>query len=145
LGVNVVNTPLPVTVTNPSVPPSTVSVGNTAALAAAIAAANAGTPVAFGLLGSGSPDTYSVPIGQRLVIEYISGACSSDPVPVGLLFVTTNGLIIGYSVVPAFVAQTNATGYIGQSVKLYADPGTKVSLPQGAHCTLIVSGRLVAP
>src|SRR5262249_12661348 len=56
--VTVVNTPLPVTVTNPSM---------------------SGTPVAFTFSfgpGFGSGNVFMVPMGQRLVIEYVSGLCS---------------------------------------------------------------------
>jgi hypothetical protein len=92
--VTVVNTPLPVTVTNPTIPPSTVNVGNPAALAAANAQVFKGTPVAFNVCpvagkGCGS-STFSVPVGQRLVIEYVSGACGPTTLP--QLTATTNGV-----------------------------------------------------
>src|SRR5262249_26265981 len=51
----------------------TVNVGNTAALAAAIAKELRGTPVTISLSGANS--FYSVPVGQRLVVEYASGRC----------------------------------------------------------------------
>ena len=73
LNVTVGNTPLPVTVTNPTVPPSTVNVGNPAALAAANAQALRGTPVSF-IVEFNQP--YSVPVGQLLLMEYVSGECA---------------------------------------------------------------------
>ena len=78
--VTVVNTPLPVTVTNQTTPPSTVNIGNTpsvnvsntTALATALAkAVGVGTPVVFSL--PSLPSYFPVPLGQRLVIEYVSG------------------------------------------------------------------------
>src|SRR5215475_14459189 len=69
LNVNVLNTPLSVTVTNPTVPPSTVNIGNPAALATANAQAlRIGTPVllSFGSLTQPSM-SYSVPAGKLLV------------------------------------------------------------------------------
>src|SRR5262249_877986 len=73
--VSVVNTPLPVTVTNPTVPPSSINVGNAAALAAANAQAiGVGTPAAFSV--GTSSTAFSVPVGKRFVIEYVSGACT---------------------------------------------------------------------
>jgi hypothetical protein len=99
MSVNVANTPLPVTVTNPTAPPSSVNVGNPQALAAAIAQALRGTPVTFSLSNhAGPPQSYPVPVGQRLIIEYVSGSCGASMSSGGQAFyvlpeiaVTTNG------------------------------------------------------
>jgi len=67
--VTVVNTPLPVTVTNQAMP---------------------GTPVAFCLgndTGNCTTNSYTVQTNKRLVIEYISGSCASgDARPPQLIF-----------------------------------------------------------
>jgi hypothetical protein len=139
-------TPLPVTVTNPTVPPSTVNIGNPAALAAAISQALLGTPVAFiTTLSAG----FVVPVGKRLVIEYVSGVCSTAPsAPDGRvsLTVTTNGQIQDHAfsstVFPMASQQTFAQ--FGHVVKIYADPGTTVAQTGANNCSgLSVSGRLV--
>lgn len=90
LNVTVCNTPLPVTVTNPTVPPSTVNVGNPAALAAANAQALAGTPAAFTIDSFAPRTSFSVPVGKRFVIEYVSGVCEEHPLTG--ISATTNGV-----------------------------------------------------
>jgi len=150
LSVNVTNTPLPVTgVVTTS---GTINVGNTQALAAAIAAANAqvlrGTPVAFLLQNAGS--TFSVPVGQRLVIEYISGTCTVFPKNFLSIGATTNGTKMNHSFSLPVVNGPVAIGVaaeFGDLVKIYADPGTNVVLEGGTDVcvNLTVSGRLVTP
>jgi len=161
--VTVVNTPLPVTVTNPTIPPTTVNIGNPAALAAANAQALVGTPVAFSL--DSGRNTFSVPVGKRLVIEYVSGFCNAftDPEnvnnpfayysPNGFQFaVTTSGVTLTHFVTrPPNATPIAAQGTIlsdlqfGQSVKVYADPGTNVTYPSGlgVRCALTFSGQLL--
>jgi hypothetical protein len=143
MNVTVSNTPLPVTVTNPTVPPSTVNVGNPTALAAANAQALFGTPVSFHLVFNSGRNTYSVPVGQRLVIEYVSGGCIGGGVPA--VVVTTNGLDFGYN----FAIPIAPTGFIGEVVfghvvKLYADAGSNVIVPLSASCGMTFSGTLVS-
>jgi hypothetical protein len=166
LDVTVGNTPLPVTVTNPTVPPTTVNVGNPAALAAANAQALApalgvGTPVAFTL--SFRPQTfnttYSVPVGQRLIMEYVSGECTASGFSVNsVLFpsadlkVTTGGIQNTHTFampMPLFSApnignQIN-TEQFSHSVKIYADAGSNVTFATPNFCNLTVSGQLVTP
>jgi len=140
--VTVVNTPLPVTVTNPTVAPSTVNVGNTAVLAAAIAQALAqalaviGTPVAK-VLDTQSP--YTVPVGQRLVIEYVDGECrSSFPG----LDISTNGIRIEHTF-PVLPDPAVADIFLfAGPAKFYVDPGTVVRV--NPNCVLRLSGRLVS-
>src|SRR5262249_45253898 len=99
---------------------------------------------------------YSVPVGQRLVIEYASGQCS----PVTFDGVTsynppfisaiTNGNSQGHSfAVPIANNQplTNG-GFVpfGHLVKIYADAGSNVTLVSGTgnNCLLLLSGQLVS-
>jgi hypothetical protein len=140
----IVNTPLPVTVTNPT---STVNVGNSAALAAAVAKAlgGVGTPVAI-FLGNRVPcsfpcvpiQQYSVPVGQRLVIEFISsfGCINSDP-PAHIL-ATTNGIQRNHWFNVASIERVP----FANLVKIYADPGSAVSLV-GTCGELTLSGQLL--
>jgi len=143
--VTVVNTP-------------TLNVGDPAALAAANAQALApalgvGTPVTFTL--DPSTRTYSVPVGQRLVIEYASGGCFPTP--------NSNNPALAYSP-PFFTATTNGAQHnhllafqissnpslivdnfvpFGQLVKLHADAGSNVTLGSPS-CSLTLSGQLVS-
>jgi hypothetical protein len=119
--VKVVNTPLPVTVTNPSIP---------------------GTPVAFVLSPLPEvPNVFPVPAGQRLVIEYISGACNTGG---GITIqLTTGGFIADHFVtIPSGNIPNMQFGHL---VKLYADPGTNVTVfaPGGLVCHVSFSGLLV--
>ena len=144
--VTVVNTP-------------TLNVGDPAALAAANAQALApalgvGTPVTFTL--DPSTRTYSVPVGQRLVIEYASGQCS--PVTFDgvtsynppFISATTNGNSQGHSfAVPIANSQPLINGGFvpfGHLVKIYADAGSNVTLVSGTvnNCLLLLSGQLVS-
>jgi hypothetical protein len=158
LNVTVGNTPLPVTVTNPTVAPSTVSVGNPAALAAANAQALGGTLVAFQF--DNTNGGYSVPVGQRLVIEYVSGFCNPETQPgsnptlylAPSILVTTGGVQQTYNFslpMPVVLAPTPLgvsapfwAQAFGQVAKIYADPGTPV-MNIISPCTVRLSGRLV--
>ena len=130
---------------------------NTQALAAAIAQAlRVGTPVAF-LLGR-DVATFSVPLGQRLVIEYISGLCDAVAFPSPNAIptydrprfqVTTNGVTLSHFIArpvnPVLTSnQFNTELVMGHLVKIYADPGTVVSLIAD-NCSLFFSGQLVTP
>ena len=144
LGVNVVNTPLAVTITNPTVPPSTVNVGNAVALATANAQALKGTPVAFQLSYSQS---FAVPLGQRLVIEYISGSCETAPHGTVRVRILTSGQSIAHQFTMPVSSPQNIFASFGHVVKFYADPGSSVTF-EGSNnvCdNLIFSGQLVTP
>jgi hypothetical protein len=152
--VTVVNTPLPVTVTNPTVPPSTVNVGNPADLAAANARAlGVGTPVAFQLIaqGGGNGQSFTVPQGLRLVIEYVSGLCTTQPVTINPdIFAVTGGSLGQHTIAIPVGPQVQPSVALGQLVKIYADPGTNVTVnlatPQTSSlCRLGFSGKLVTP
>ena len=136
--VTVANTPLPVTVTNPTIPPSTVNVGNTAALAAANAQALRGTPVSFSISPTGG---YSVPLGRNLVIEYVSGSCGTGQAP--LFAVSTNGVQLNHALASS-TQITSSLVYFAQLVKLYADPGSNISTGS-LGCSFSFSGQLVTP
>ena len=132
--VTVANTPLPVTVTNPSIP---------------------GTPVAFLLrlpVITGTTDTFAVPAGQRLVIEYVSGLCGI-PGTLTTAFPLIESVTSGGTVAHAITMPSGSIPAIqgnvefGQLVKIYADPGTNVTLHErqavAVTCALIFSGLLV--
>jgi len=93
--VAVVNTPLPVQmVPNPS---------------------DAATPVAFRVGGSIN-ETYSVPLGKRLTIEYVSGGCSPQTDP--------GAVVAGFPPVPPFPGfrATTAGVELSHSVALAFNP-----------------------
>jgi hypothetical protein len=150
--VTVVNTPLPVTVTNPTVPPSTVNVGNPADLAAANASAlGVKTPVVIHFV-SGAGNVYNVPPTQRLVIEYVGGQCStssSTQAPSFSLSLHTGGALtdLFLQIPTPFPVSNFFIWQFGQLVKTYADPGTQVGLILHftGGCDLNVSGQLVNP
>jgi hypothetical protein len=151
--VTVTNTPLPVTVTNPTVPPSTVNVGNPAALAAANAQAFKGTPVSVDL---GTTGTYSVPVGQRLNIEYVSGQClgfTLDGITFFLspfLVAVTGGIKNShrFTLPTPFIIPAPSAGFgeaFGHVVKIYADAGSNITLQGAQGCSFVISGQLVTP
>src|SRR5215831_10348367 len=76
--VTVTNVPLPVQVVNPANSPSSVNIGNVTDLAKAFGVQQ---PVAFSLDGNSKDPAvhkYTVPLGRRLVIEYVSGTCLAN-------------------------------------------------------------------
>jgi hypothetical protein len=129
--VTVTNTPLPVKVTNPAVPIE--------------------TPVVFSLANAGS--TFAVPAGKRLVIEYVSGTCLTFPNGSASITATTNGTRLSHQftshVINPLPTGTPQVAYatFGDLVKIYADPGTTVSLDGGTDVclNLTLSGKLVTP
>jgi len=123
--VTVVNTPLPVMVTNQAIP---------------------GTPVAFSLKNGAA---FTVPMGKRFVIEYVSGECLSlsNPVPIPEISVVTSGVLNDHTIAIPFNPNPSISPLVwqvGHLVKLYADPGTKVTLTMNrGSCVLLFSGLLV--
>jgi hypothetical protein len=126
--VTVTNTPLPVTVTNPE------------------------TPVVFSLANAGS--TFAVPKGKRLVIEYVSGTCLTFPNGSVSIAATTNGTRLEHSFsspvinpLPLDNPRQISAATFGDLVKIYADPGTIVSLDGATDVclNLTLSGKLVTP
>jgi hypothetical protein len=128
--VTVANTPLPVTVTNQAV---------------------SGTPVAF-FLNQATPN-FMVPPAQRLVIEYVSGRCSLAQLlaPEVAIFIATNGVTVDHTIAmpTGFMPPAQVVVSVGQVVKLYADPGTQVTLAtfptNPVLCSFAFSGQLVKP
>jgi hypothetical protein len=117
--VTVANTPLPVTVTNQSM---------------------YGTPVAAHLYNEPGQNAFAVPTGQRLVIEYISGQCNTGG-NIEFLVTTGGSLNRHYVTIPPGNVPNMEFGHL---VKLYADPGTNVTMDnQGLVCALSFSGLLV--
>ena len=129
---------------NPVINPNS----SVAGILAALAAAN-GTPVAFRIGGGpfSLDNQLSVPVGQRFVIEYASGKCSIGAPAPPWLEVFTNGLQNNhYFTVPNFNVQAFINTPFGQSVKIYADPGSTITMGgSSTHCIMTLSGRLVTP
>jgi hypothetical protein len=126
----------------------TVNIGNAPAVATAIARALLGTPVAIFLLHLGS--TYTVPSGQLLVIEYVSGQCvTSPPIDgnVGIQATTNRNLQFHQFSSPVFptASQTQTVAPFGDVVKIYADPGSDVLYAGTSNncSSLTLSGRLL--
>ena len=130
--VNVVNIPLPVTVTNQSIP---------------------GTPLQFKLFaGGGGPQTFSVPTGKLLVIEYVSGGCflAGSTRPDLVILTSLGGTIADHRIEMPSGSIIQQALVRGQLVKIYADGGTNVTLVEPfpsavLPCSLTFSGLLVTP
>jgi hypothetical protein len=97
---------------------------------------------------SSASDTYQVPAGKRLVIEYYSAQLTQYPsggYAYMYLTTTVNGQLAYYKVIPpqATTVPTN------QMTRIYADPGSTVAAlvtqSSGTSCggTLILSGYFV--
>jgi hypothetical protein len=126
-----------------------VTVVNPTDLAAANAhALGVGTPVAFFLAAPRGTTFFTVPTGQRLVIEYVSGQCDNSPQnipPLPIISTVTSGTFNDHTIAMPFAAAAIQTVRLGQVVKIYADPGTRVQLTvkDAADCLLTFSGQLV--
>ena len=134
---DVVVTPLPLPVTVTGTPTVALS-GNSSAAGIWTRNVNDAQPVhshvsvSMTNLQPASADTllYTVPAGRRLVIEYASAECS---LPAGeaislLFFATLNGATVIHDTQlssPAPVGNSTRAA-LGQSIRLYADPGTNV-------------------
>jgi len=160
--VTVTNVPLPVQVVNPANSPSSVNIGNVTDLAKAFGVQQ---PVAFSLDGNSKDPAvhkYTVPLGRRLVIEYVSGTCLANGSVNGLppfyddlqISAVTGGVTNLHRLQrPINPIPYNGSLTLGQLqtaitmahlVKIYADPGTDVTiLPSVVICQLAFSGQLV--
>jgi hypothetical protein len=113
------------------------------------------------------PTSYSVPVGQQLVIEYISALC----VPVNAASATGPGANVSNYGEPSILVSTNGAVFthylpmpvdnrpfgtasfgvtLGTATKIYADPGSTISINNSApittpNCAVTGSGRLVTP
>jgi hypothetical protein len=146
LNVNVVNTPLPVT--------GTISVGNLGDSPLPVRDVDnpARQPVQFKL---GATDSYTVPNGKRLVIEYVSAeifSFSSCTLTVARLKTTAGGVEQEHQFYLQLVGTnvTNRYYAANQQTRLYADPNTEVVPGSALVCSgfnqiqsTVISGYLV--
>lgn len=77
------------------------------------------------------PQSYTVPTGKRLVIEFLDGFCfvpSSSNIDLISLNVTTGGASIfrNFAALRQALPDTTARFDLAQPLRLYADPGTEV-------------------
>jgi|SRR5215469_2220152 len=71
-------------------------------------------------------DTFTVPTGHRLVIEFVSGRCDVSEATV-FLSTTVSGTTVLHNFVPLHTSNAVGTeGSFSQPTRLYADPGTNV-------------------
>jgi len=93
-----------------------------------------------------TPFTFQVPSEQVLVIEELSAACFSSIVDVRL-FATSNGSTAQYTFAP--IAFSPTYWISTQTTRIYADPGTTVTVgsggfvPPNANCVVSIAGHLV--
>lgn len=122
------------------------------------------SPIQFGLCNfalqnsclSSQQTLFNVPSDRRLVIEFVSGSCTT----VGSIQALTVGIastVGGFGALHlldlAFAPFSNTILRVSQQTRIYGDPGSTVSLlvggafgaGGGATCTLVFSGHTVAP
>lgn len=144
--VTVVNTPLPVSVANSPLP--------------VLDAAPEREPFQTTLCTDepscpdvGSPsNTYSVPAGKKLVIEYVSGSCFTTPTAGRLVNFYLQIALTNHYFTPNTIATTDVARYevVSQSTRLYAAAGSTVQfftsyIPGGQpSCAASLSGYLQA-
>jgi hypothetical protein len=75
---------------------------------------------------TGGQNTLSVPSGHRLVIEFVSGRCDISESTV-FLSTKMHGTTVAHNFVPVRTVN-NTEGSFSQPTRIYADPGTNVSL-----------------
>jgi hypothetical protein len=106
-----------------------------------------------------SSNSFAIPAGKRLVIEYASGTMFSPPADARLsvhIQTIVNNTVVSHYVVPSLqgsFGQNAANFYVAsQPMKLYADPGTSITLitdtlgaPSDGQsgAALVMSGYLV--
>jgi hypothetical protein len=114
-----------------------------------------GQTVAF-TLGNvfGQSTIFPVSPAQRLVIEYVSGQCFNVPpslFPIVFFSIVTSGVTNSHTIAIPFNPNPSANPInpsvwqLGQVVKIYADPGTNVTLTINGVCSLVFSGQFVNP
>lgn len=98
-------------------------------------------------LGVGGGPAYTVPAGQRLVVEQMSAFCQTSPngsIPLVEFGITEAGTTIG---VPLVLTSKQNDELVTQAVRYYADPGSTITGsaagPSGSFCNYSVSGYLV--
>jgi hypothetical protein len=106
------------------------------------------TSVTVDNLGGGPDALIPVPVGVRLVIEFVSANCSlSNGVPLSMIRFTTN---VDHFFSPTSADAVQAT--MTQPTRMYAEPGTNVRVhafnttnPATTLCKVSVSGYLIKP
>lgn len=101
---------------------------------------------------------YAVPSDRRLVVEFVSGFCSTGPVGGTALTLIRTELSTSVSGTTAGhnIPLTAGLGHFdaAQQTRIYADPGTNVNLgsslsggstPSSALCEMTVSGYTITP
>jgi hypothetical protein len=87
--------------------------------------------VQFAFYNSGA-NVYHVPAGKILVIEYVSFKTVYNTPGTYALVTTVKGVTVGHYFSPnSFIGVGNATGgdwFLGTTVRIYADPGTDVTI-----------------
>lgn len=71
-------------------------------------------------------NSFKVPAGHRLVIEFVSGHCGSSESTV-FLSTTVRGTTVAHNFVPVRTVN-DSEGSFSQSTRIFADPGTNVLL-----------------
>jgi hypothetical protein len=98
-------------------------------------------------LGVGGGSAFTVPAGQRLVVEQMSAFCQTSPngsIPFVEFAVTEAGTQV---TVPLVLTSNQNNELVTQAVRYYADPGSTISGsasgPNGAFCEYSAHGYLV--
>jgi hypothetical protein len=100
-------------------------------------------------LGLGPNTAYTVPAGQRLVIEQVSAFCQATPSN-SIPYANLNLTEAGTNLAVAFALNSKQNDeFVTQSVRYYADPGTSLSfqgsgLPGASFCNYSTSGYLIS-
>src|SRR5262249_21900107 len=103
------------------------------------------------LIACGHPASLAVPIGKRLVIEYVSGNCAvATGSLLNLSLKTFLGGSLGFHMLnlAPFSSSQGAANY-GHVTRIYADPASTVTVElagenfPNAACNVFVSGSLV--
>ena len=100
-----------------------------------------------------APASLVVPANRRLVIEYVSGTCSTENLTAMLFFARLSTLVgtelATHTFVPQPVGSTSSKIYaVAQQTRIYADPGTNVTASVGSNfgsagCFVTLSGYLL--
>jgi hypothetical protein len=100
-----------------------------------------------------TPDGFNVPPDKQLVIEYVSGQCfvvsgEVDAVVLNTIVGPPGGFVQVNHIVPVLSVGAAGLGHvIAQQTRIYADPGSPVSLSSSSisssfECNVVLSGNL---
>jgi hypothetical protein len=99
-------------------------------------------------LGVGGNSSYTVPAGQRLVVEQLSAFCqtiSNGTIPFLEFSLTEAGT---QAIVPLALTNKSNAYLVTQPVRYYADPGSMIAAsasgPTGSFCEYYANGYLVS-